>query len=185
MSIRRSLALLVVPAATLALTVTPAMASTARPAAPSGTKIIVADTAFGSSLAVGSGPYKNYTLYFISSDHDHSYGCTPKVIPLPFGPPGFTCTGPSNDKNAEWPAITTNGAPVAEAGREPGAARPRLPHGYRLAGHHHAGHPLATCSTSSPARSPARAGSNRACRRGTASGGSCLRAACRCRGPGP
>jgi predicted lipoprotein with Yx(FWY)xxD motif len=116
MSIRRSLALLVVPAATLALTVTPAMASTARPAAPSGTKIILADTAFGSSLAVGSGPFKNYTLYFISSDHDHSYGCTPKVIPLPFGPPGFTCTGPSDDKNAEWPAITTNGAPVAGPG---------------------------------------------------------------------
>jgi predicted lipoprotein with Yx(FWY)xxD motif len=116
MSIRRSLALLVVPAATLALTVTPAMASTAQPAAPSGTKIILADTAFGSSLAVGSGPFKNYTLYFISSDHDHSYGCTPKVIPLPFGPPGFTCTGPSNDRNAEWPAITTNGAPVAGPG---------------------------------------------------------------------
>ena len=116
MSIRRLLALLAAPAATLALAATPALASTARPAAPSGTEIIVANTAFGKSLAVGSGPFKNYTLYFISSDHDHSYGCTPKVIPLPFGPPGFTCTGPSNDKNAEWPAITTNGNPVAGPG---------------------------------------------------------------------
>ena len=93
MSIRRSLALLVVPAATLALTVTPAMASTARPAAPSGTKIILADTAFGSSLAVGSGPFKNYTLYFISSDHDHSYGCTTGATSTPFGPPDSPAPG--------------------------------------------------------------------------------------------
>ena len=114
MSIRRSLALLVVPAATLALTVTPAMASTAAPAAPSGTEIILAHTAFGSSLAVGSGPFKNYTLYFISSDHDHSYGCTTGATSTPVGP--ITCTGPSNDKNAEWPAITTNGNPVAGPG---------------------------------------------------------------------
>src|ERR1700687_5178635 len=49
----------------LALTATPALASTsAHHAAPSGTKIIVADTAFGHSLAVGSGPFKNYTLYY-------------------------------------------------------------------------------------------------------------------------
>jgi len=119
MSIRRWLALLAVPAATVALS-TPAMASTAKHAkhdSPSGTKIILADSPFGWSLAVGSGPFKNYTLYFLSSDHGNSYGCTPKVIPLPIGPPGFTCTGPSNDKNAEWPAITSNsGRPVAGPG---------------------------------------------------------------------
>jgi predicted lipoprotein with Yx(FWY)xxD motif len=114
MSIRRTLALLAVPAATLALTATPAMASTARPAAPSGTKIILARTAFGPSLAVGSGPFKNYTLYFISSDHGKSYGCTTGAVSTPFGP--ITCTGPSNDKNAEWPAITTNGRPIAGRG---------------------------------------------------------------------
>ena len=63
MSIRRTLALLAVPAATLALTATPALASTAaRHAAPSGTEIIVTNTAFGQSLAVGSGPFKNFTL---------------------------------------------------------------------------------------------------------------------------
>jgi hypothetical protein len=28
----------------------------------------------------------------------------------------ITCTGPSNDKNAEWPAITTNGKPIAGPG---------------------------------------------------------------------
>jgi hypothetical protein len=115
MSIRTSLALLVVPAAALALTATPALASAAAPTtdhhAPSGTEIIVADTAFGPSLAVGSGPFKNYTLYYITSDHGQSYGCTSGVTSTPIGP--LTCTGPSNDKNAEWPAITTNGKPVA------------------------------------------------------------------------
>ena len=119
MSIHRWLALLAVPGRTLALT-TPAMASTATPAAShakaSGTEIILADTPFGWSLAVGSGPYKNYSLYFISSDNPPSYGCTTVVISLPGAPPGATCTGPSNDKNAEWPAITTNGKPVAGPG---------------------------------------------------------------------
>ena len=117
MRIHRWLALLAVPAATLALT-TPAMASTAAPAVShakaSGTEIIVADTAFGWSLAVGSGPYKNYTLYFISSDKPPSYGCTTGATKTPVGP--ITCTGPSNDQNAEWPAITTNGKPVAGPG---------------------------------------------------------------------
>ena len=89
MSIRRSLALLAVPAAALALTATPAMASTsAHHAAPSGTKIIVADTAFGRSLAVGSGPFKNFTLYYITSDHGHSFGCTTGVTNTPIGPTG-------------------------------------------------------------------------------------------------
>ena len=119
MSVYRWLALLAVPAAALALT-TPAMASTAAPAAShakaSGTKIIVTDTPFGRSLAVGSGPYKNYILYFISSDNPPSYGCTTVVVSLPGAPPGATCTGPSNDENAEWPAITTNGNPIAGPG---------------------------------------------------------------------
>jgi predicted lipoprotein with Yx(FWY)xxD motif len=113
MSIRRLLALLAVPAATLALA-TPAMASTASNTTPSGTEIIVATTAFGRSLAVGSGPFKDFTLYFISSDHIPSYGCTPGPTSTPVGP--LTCTGPSNDRNAEWPAITTNGRPVAGPG---------------------------------------------------------------------
>ena len=69
MVIRRWLALLAVPAATLALT-TPAMASVARTAAAGGTEIVVNETAFGPALAVGSGPFKNYTLYYISSDHE-------------------------------------------------------------------------------------------------------------------
>ena len=61
MVIRRLLALLAVPTAALALT-TPAMASSSGTAA-TGTEIVVADTAFGPALAVGSGPFKNFTLY--------------------------------------------------------------------------------------------------------------------------
>jgi len=64
--------------------------------------------------AVGSGPFKGYTMYFISSDHGSSFGCTTGVTSTPVGP--ITCTGPSNDKNAEWPAITTTAKPVAGRG---------------------------------------------------------------------
>lgn len=75
-------------------------ASTAHHTAPSGTKIILADTAFGWSLAVGSGPFKNFTLYYISSDHGHSYGCTT----------GVTCAEISACARA-WPPLYTNGFP--------------------------------------------------------------------------
>jgi predicted lipoprotein with Yx(FWY)xxD motif len=86
-------------------------------ATASGTVITVANTPFGTALVVGSGTYKGYSLYEITSDHPPTYGCPATVVPLPpIFPPGFTCTGPSNDKNAEWPAITTNGAPVAGPG---------------------------------------------------------------------
>ena len=139
MSIRRWLALFAVPAAAMALTATPAAASTARHAAPSGTEIKVADTPFGWALVVGSGPFANFTAYFISSDHGTSYGCTTGVTQTPIGP--ITCTGPSNDKNAEWPAITTNGKPVAG----PGVAQSLLGRVYRKGvGWQvtYAGHPL-------------------------------------------
>ena len=86
-------------------------------AATGGTVITVGNTPFGTALVVGSGTYKGYSLYDITSDQPPSYGCPVAAVPLPPGfPPGFTCTGPSNDRNAEWPAITTNGAPVAGPG---------------------------------------------------------------------
>ena len=96
-----------------------AQASTTQAAAakakPKGTEISVANTVFGPALVVGSGPFKGFTLYFISSDNaPRSYGCTPCVTKTPVGP--ITCPGPSNDKNAEWPAITTKGKPVAGPG---------------------------------------------------------------------
>jgi predicted lipoprotein with Yx(FWY)xxD motif len=138
MVIRRWLALLAVPAATLALT-TPAMASASRTAAAGGTEIVVNETAFGPALAVGSGPFKNYTLYYISSDYGRSFGCTTGVTKTSFGP--ITCTGPSNDRNAEWPAITSATRPVAG----PGVSQRLLSRIYRKGvGYQvtYAGHPL-------------------------------------------
>jgi len=138
MSIRRGIVMLVAAAATLALS-TPANALVASHAAAGGTEIVVADTAFGPALAVGSGPYKNYTLYYITSDHIPSYGCTAGATSTPFGP--FTCTGPSNDKSAEWPALTTTGQPVAG----PGVNQALLGRVYRKGvGYQvtYAGHPL-------------------------------------------
>jgi predicted lipoprotein with Yx(FWY)xxD motif len=138
MVIRRWLAVLAVPAATLALT-TPAMASVARTAAAGGTEIVVNETAFGPALAVGSGPFKNYTLYYISSDHGRSFGCTTGVTKTPVGP--IACTGPSNDRNAEWPAITSATRPVAG----PGVSQRLLSRVYRKGvGYQvtYAGHPL-------------------------------------------
>ncbi len=121
MSVRpiwRALVPLTALATTLGLAAT-AQASTTQAAAakakPTGTEISVANTVFGPALVVGSGPYKGFTLYFISSDNaPTSYGCVPGVTKTPVGP--ITCTGPSNDHNAEWPAITTNGKPVAGPG---------------------------------------------------------------------
>ena len=43
-----------------------------------------------------------------------TYGCTTTILSL--GGQAASCTGPSNDQKAEWPAITTNGSPVAGGG---------------------------------------------------------------------
>jgi predicted lipoprotein with Yx(FWY)xxD motif len=88
-------------------------AVTARPAA-TGTVIATANTAFGTALVVGSGKYAGYSLYFITSDHGTHFGCTTTPVTTPLGP--ILCTGPSYDKKAEWPAITTHAAPVAGPG---------------------------------------------------------------------
>ena len=82
--------------------------------ATKGTVIATAPTAFGMALVVGSGKYAGYSLYFITSDHGTTFGCSSKAAKTPVGP--ILCAGPSNDKNAEWPAITTTGAPVAGTG---------------------------------------------------------------------
>ena len=95
----------------LAAGVSPALAKT-------GTVITTASTPFGTALVVGSGPYKGFSLYDITSDNSPaSFGCTTTVLHL--GGQSLSCTGPSNDKNAVWPAITTTGAPVAGPGVNP------------------------------------------------------------------
>ena len=90
-----------------------AQSASAAPTAK-GTVIATAPTAFGAALVVGSGKYAGYSLYYITSDHGTTFGCSSKAAKTPVGP--ILCTGPPNDKNAEWPAITTTGAPVAGTG---------------------------------------------------------------------
>lgn len=84
-------------------------------AASSGTVIAATRGPFGPMLVVGSGRFAGYTLYLITSDHGTTYGCTTATVKLP-GIGSLDCTGPSTDSNAEWPAITTTGAPVAGPG---------------------------------------------------------------------
>jgi predicted lipoprotein with Yx(FWY)xxD motif len=88
--------------------------STGASAATGGTVIAASQGTFGTMLIVGSGKYAGYTLYFISSDQLPTFGCTKKLVSL--GGPAISCTGPSNDQTAEWPALTTKGAPVAGPG---------------------------------------------------------------------
>jgi predicted lipoprotein with Yx(FWY)xxD motif len=91
-----------------------ATAASATTKAGTGTVISAVDGPFGRMLVVGSGKYRGFTLYAITSDYSGHYGCTTKVTSI-LGHSG-SCTGPSNDQNAEWPAITTTGAPIAGPG---------------------------------------------------------------------
>jgi predicted lipoprotein with Yx(FWY)xxD motif len=90
--------------------------TTAAAAAPAatGTVITTATRPFGTALVVGSGRYKGYSLYFITSDYGRHFGCTATPVRTIVGK--LLCTGPSNDKQAEWPAITTVGRPIAQGG---------------------------------------------------------------------
>ena len=95
-----------------ALVVTPAR----RPATTTttGTTIGTRTGAFGPMLDVSSGQYAGYTVYLLAGRLPPTYGCTTTPVSL-LGMP-LTCTGPSNDQAAEWPAVTTTGPPVAGPG---------------------------------------------------------------------
>jgi predicted lipoprotein with Yx(FWY)xxD motif len=101
-------AALVVPAIGLA-----APAAQGAPAAK-GSVVAMLDGPYGPMLIAGSGQSAGTALYAITSDTATSFGCsaTKKAV---LGMPYF-CTGPSNDKNGEWPAFTTAGTPVAGPG---------------------------------------------------------------------
>jgi predicted lipoprotein with Yx(FWY)xxD motif len=108
--------LLLVGAVAVGIAAAPAAGSTVgASSSPTGTVITTAEGAFGTMLVVGSGKYAGYTLYFISSDQPGTFACTATIVKSLPGGPG-SCTGPSNDQKAEWPAITTDGAPIAGAG---------------------------------------------------------------------
>ena len=97
---------------------TPASAAIRRPPL-AATEITTATTAFGTALVVGSGRYAGYSLYFITSDHGSSFGCPATPVRTAVGT--LLCTGPSGSRQAEWPAMTTSGRPVAGAGVAQGA----------------------------------------------------------------
>ena len=80
-----------------------------------GTVITTREGPFGTMLVVGSGKFAGYTLYLFTGDSPGAYACTATIVKSLPGGPG-SCSGTSSDKTAEWPAITTTGAPVAGAG---------------------------------------------------------------------
>ena len=94
-----------------------AQAAPASVAAAKGTVITVVTTVYGKALVVGSGPFAGFSLYSITSDHGRHFGCTAVPVKTPVGT--LLCTGPSNSHQAEWPAITTIGKPVAGPGVNP------------------------------------------------------------------
>ena len=130
-SLTTGLAVIAVAAATAAA------APAAAVPAWTGTVISMASGPYGQMLVVGSGTYKGFTLYAITSDRRGHYGCTTTVLTV-LGHHG-TCTGPSGDTSAEWPAITTSGQPQAGNGVEAGLLgsvwRKHVGHQITYAGH--------------------------------------------------
>ncbi len=130
-------------AALAAIAMGSAAAAPAAPAAAAGAKhgtvISVYSGPYGRMLVVGSGKYKGYSLYAITSDYARHYGCTTKIMTV-LGYHG-SCTGPSDDSHAEWPAITTVGNPVAGPGvSQSWLGKVYRPHvGWQVT---YAGHPL-------------------------------------------
>ena len=107
-------------AATLALTagvaLVPLLAETASgaSAASVGITISTAPGPFGTMLVAGSGKYADYAVYYITSDQPPDYGCGATKIVTPLGP--YLCTGKPGNQNADWPALTSKGTPVAGPG---------------------------------------------------------------------
>lgn len=108
----------------------PLTATAASGAAPSGGRAVVdlENGPYGEVLVVGGagagGPWVAGTsLYFpsvdppaFSSNHHYQAGCGTKEVPHGKHQRLLSCTGPETDRNADWPAFTTKGRPVAGAG---------------------------------------------------------------------
>jgi predicted lipoprotein with Yx(FWY)xxD motif len=94
-----------------------ASASSASAAAPpaTGTVVATAPSPAGPVLVVGSGSQQNFALYFLTSDTPTKPACTTTVVSVAPGVQ-FPCTGPQASQGADWPALTTVGAPVAGPG---------------------------------------------------------------------
>src|SRR5580704_17192796 len=92
----------------------PLLGTAAGAATPSGATVISLESiAFGKILVVGSGQYRGYSIYLLTSDNPPTFGYMTTVQQLPPGP--IACTCPEGGQS-EWPAVTTTGTPVAGSG---------------------------------------------------------------------
>ena len=100
----------------VAVTAVPLLTGAASGAAAASTGITIstAPGPFGTMIVAGSGKFADYALYYITSDRPPSYGCSATKAVTPLGP--YLCAGKPGNQNADWPALTTNGAPVAGPG---------------------------------------------------------------------
>jgi hypothetical protein len=74
--------------------------------------VTTASSPYGQILVVGSGQFAGYSLYVFSNDAPSA--CTTTVVSV-LGMP-LSCAGAETDKTADWPALTTDGPPVAGPG---------------------------------------------------------------------
>ncbi len=88
--------------------------SVAQAASSKGSVVNVLDGPFGPMLVAGSGMSAGTGLYFITSDHGTTFGCTTTKKSVEGMP--YVCTGPESSSHADWPAYTTTAAPVAGPG---------------------------------------------------------------------
>ena len=90
----------------------PPVVAASASAAPTGTVISVETSPYGAVLMAGSGQFSGFTLYDFS--RNTASGCSTKVATVMNQP--LSCAGAETDKTAEWPALTTDGKPVAGPG---------------------------------------------------------------------
>jgi predicted lipoprotein with Yx(FWY)xxD motif len=73
-------------------------------------------TPYGQVLAIGGGDYAGCSLYLLTADQLHSFaGAHFACSAMPPGPPA----GPGACDTVLWPALLTDGAPIAGAGVNP------------------------------------------------------------------
>lgn len=109
----RNAAALVGLAALAAVTALPGGIASAS-AQSSGTVVTAIHGPYGPMLVAGSGPGAGTALYGITADYPGHLGCTTKLTKFLGGE--THCTGPLSGRDVEWPALLTNGAPVAGPG---------------------------------------------------------------------
>jgi predicted lipoprotein with Yx(FWY)xxD motif len=101
----------------VAVVATFSLVNIAIPAAQAASKasvVGVLNGPFGPMIVAGSGSSAGTALYFITSDHGSTYGCTATKQSVEGQP--YVCTGPPSSQHADWPAYTTTRAPIAGPG---------------------------------------------------------------------